>query len=413
MPSIIADTEVAGLIREEEQRQAETLSLVASESFCTDSALAAEATIFANKNASGYPGQRQVAGCEVADRLEGLAIARARRLFRAEHANVQPYSGTIANVAVFRGLLRAGDRVLAMDMRAGGHHSHGDPVHLSGQDYCAQSYSVRPDDGRIDLTAVRRQAREVRPRLIVAGGMAYPRTIDFAAFGEIARDVGAYLLADIAHIAGLVAAGLHPSPVPYADAVTSSTHKTLGGPRAGGLILTRSPVAERIDTALVPGLQGAPALHIIAARAVLFREASLPDFVSLQKRVLSNARAMADELLQVSVPLLTGGTDTHLMVADVGALGFTAEEAERRLATAGVTVSRVLLPKDDRSAGHAHGVRLGSLSVTMRGLDEGECREVARIVGSALLQPDSQRLAGLAGEIRDIASSHPPKRVTT
>jgi glycine hydroxymethyltransferase len=377
MSLLTTDPEVAELIRDEEGRQANSLSLVASESFCTESTLAAGASIFANKNASGYPGRRNAAGCEVADRLERLAVARARQLFGAEHANVQPYSGTIANIAVFRGLLALGDPVLAMDFRAGGHHSHGGSGHLSGQDYRVATYGATGDNGCIDYAAVRRQAQEIRPHLIVAGGMAYPRAIDFASFGEIARGVGAYMLADIAHIAGLIAAGLHQSPIPYADAVTSSTHKTLGGPRAGGLILSRATVMDQIDAALVPGLQGAPAMHIIAARAVLFKEAARPEFVTLQRRVLLNARAMAEEFVRGSIHLLTGGTDTHLMVADVGAWGLTAEEAERRLSASGITASRVALPSDARRAGDEHGIRLGSLSVTMRGLGDRACGEIS------------------------------------
>lgn len=401
-----ADAPIAALIDQECARNNATLNLIASESYCPRATLEAEASILVTKNATGYPESRAVAGCEYVNAIETLAQARARALFGAEHANVQALSSTIGNIAVLRGLLQPGDTILHLAEAAGGHHSHGAAYHASGTDYCSVSFGVDEARGGFDFDALRAQARAVRPRMVIAGSTAYPRAIDFRGLRAIADEVGALLFADLAHVAGLVVTGLHENPVPYADVATTSTHKTLCGPRTGGLLLCKARLAEAIDTALFPGMQGAPGAHIIAARAVLFDLAARPAFGALMRAVLRNARALADAMLEAGLPLYLGGTDTHMVVVDLRDAAIGGRAAERRLEAHGVVSNAVQLPERPGAPGRA-GLRLGSTAMTIRGMEEAGFRQLAPLIASVLRARDDTPDDHVRSRVADLAHRHP------
>jgi glycine hydroxymethyltransferase len=402
-----ADPEMAALLVDEWKRQATTVNLIASESYCPRATIDAESSILVNKNATGYPGAREVAGCTVVDTIERLAVERARRLFGAEHANVQALASTVANVAVLRGLLKAGDTILSLDTLAGGHHSHGAPVHVSGQDYRVVGFGVDEDTDCIDHLAVQRLAEQVRPRMIIAGSTAYPRAIDFGALHAAAESVGAMLFADIAHVAGLVVAELHGNPMPYADVVTTSTHKTLCGPRTGGLVLSKRIHAEAIDAAIFPGIQGAPGAHIIAGRAVLFELVGREEFRELMRAVVTNARALAAALAAHGLRLYTGGTDTHMVVIDLRMEGWDGPAVERVLESYGILSNATNLPSRRGARGRA-GLRLGTTAMTIRGMDEADFRAVGTTLATILsLGTDHPVDRGLHREITTLAEEHP------
>jgi len=402
-----ADPEMAGLLVAEHERQTATVNLIASESYCPQATIDAEASILVNKNATGYPGARDVAGCAVIDQIERLAVERARRLFGAEHANVQALASTVANVAVLRGLLKPGDPILALDVLAGGHHSHGAPYHISGQDYQVVRFGIDEDTGIIDLLAVRRLAEQVRPRMIIAGSTAYPRAIDFGALHAAAKSVGAMLFADIAHVAGLVVAGIHDNPTRYADVVTTSTHKTLCGPRTGGLALSKQIHAAAIDAAIFPGIQGAPGAHIIAGRAVLFDLVGREEFRGLMRAVVTNARALAAALAAHGLRLYTGGTDTHMVVIDLRTEAWDGRAVERALENHGILSNWVNLPSRRGESGRA-GLRLGTTAMTIRGMDEADFRTVGTALATILsVGPDRPVDPGLRRQIATLAQEHP------
>ena len=389
-----ADPEIAALTRREYERQRDGIELIASENYPSPAVRAAMASIFTAKYAEGYPGKRYYGGCEVVDKMENLARERLLRLFHADgwHANVQPHSGSQANMAVFAAALAPGDPVMGMSLEAGGHLTHANPQGLEGKLYNARQYGVNPETGLIDYDQVQRIALEHKPRLIVCGASAYPRMIDFARFRQIADSVGAYLLADIAHIAGPIAAGLHPSPIPYADFVTSTTHKTLRGPR-GGLILCRAEHARAIDRAVFPVLQGGPLEHIIAAKAVCFHEAAQPAFADYQRRTLQNAKALEKAFASRGFQMVTGGTDNHLLLLNTyGSLGLTGRQAEDRLFQCHITVNKNTIPGETLKPSEASGIRIGSPSVTTRGMDERDMEEIADIIALALTQGASNDL---------------------
>ena len=345
--------------------------------------MAATGSVLTNKYAEGYPGRRYYGGCEHVDTVETLAIDRAKELFQAEHANVQPHSGAQANMAVYQALLEPGDRVLGMSLSHGGHLTHGSPVNMSGKWYHFFHYGVDPSTETLDYDQVRDQAKKHRPKLIVAGASAYPRKIDFAPLKEIADEVGAYLMVDMAHIAGLVAAGIHPNPVPYADVVTTTTHKTLRGPR-GGMILAKEELAKAIDKAVFPGTQGGPLMHVIAAKAVALKEAMAPEFADYQRQIVANAKQLAASLMEKGFRLVSGGTDTHLMLVDVKAVGLTGKEAESALDQVGITVNKNTIPFDTESPVVTSGIRLGTPAVTTRGMKEREMEEIAELIAQTL-----------------------------
>jgi glycine hydroxymethyltransferase len=377
------DPEVFASIAAEEKRQRDNLELIASENYASRAVREAMACVMTNKYAEGYPGKRYYGGCEYVDIAENLAIDRLKQLFKADHANVQPHAGAQANMAVFMAHLQPGDTVLGMSLAHGGHLTHGTKVSFSGKQYNALAYSVRKDTELIDFDEVRALAREHKPKMIIAGASAYPRTMEYAPFREIADEVGATFLVDMAHIAGLVAVGLHPSPVPFADFVTSTTHKTLRGPR-GGLILCTQKWAQAIDKSVFPGIQGGPFMHVIAAKAVAFGEALRPDFATYQRNVVNNAKAMADEFVSRGLRLVGGGTDTHLMLVDVSVKGLTGKATEAYLDEIGITVNKNAIPYDQQKPFVASGIRIGTPAITSRGFGEAECREVARIMCDAL-----------------------------
>ena len=377
------DPEIAKALRDETHRQNRNLELIASENFVSPAVLEAVGSVLTNKYAEGYPGRRYYGGCEVVDVVEELAIARARELFGAEHVNVQPHSGAQANMAVYFTLLKPGDVVLGPNLSHGGHLTAGSPVNYSGKLYSIAAYGVRRDTERIDLDEVRDLARRHRPRLIVAGGSAFPRTIDFAPFGEIAREVGAALMADIAHPAGLVAAGLHPSPVGIADFVTTTTHKTLRGPR-GGLVMCRAAHAAMLDRTVMPGVQGGPLMHVIAGKAVALREALTPEWKAYQHQIVANARALAAALLARGFRLVTGGTDTHLLLVDLTARNITGKDAQEALDRAWITVNKNTIPFETKSPMVTSGIRLGTPAVTTRGMRESEMEIIADLIDRVL-----------------------------
>jgi glycine hydroxymethyltransferase len=377
------DPEVYDAIAGEERRQKDNLELIASENYASRAVREAMGCVMTNKYAEGYPGKRYYGGCEYVDVAERLAIARLKKLFGADHANVQPHAGAQANMAVFMAHLQPGDTVLGMSLAHGGHLTHGTKVSFSGKIYNAVAYGVRKDDELVDFDQVRSMAREHKPKMIIVGASAYPRAFEFAPFREIADEVGATLMADIAHIAGLIAAGLHPTPVPIADFVTSTTHKTLRGPR-GGIILCTEKWAQAVDKSVFPGIQGGPLMHTIAAKAVAFGEALRPDFKTYQQQVIDNARAMAQEFTRAGLRLVAGGTDTHLMLVDVSVKGLTGKAVEEYLDKIAITVNKNAIPYDQQKPFVASGVRIGTPAITSRGLGLDECREVARIICDAL-----------------------------
>src|SRR5207249_991469 len=401
------DPEIAKALREEAQRQHRNLELIASENFVSDAVLEAVGSVLTNKYAEGYPGRRYYGGCEVVDVVEDLAVARAKELFGAEHANVQPHSGAQANMAVYFTLLKPGDTVLGPNLSHGGHLTAGSPVNYSGKLYSIVAYGVRKDTERIDLDQVRDLARQHRPKLIIAGGSAFPRAIDFAPFRDIAREVGASLMADIAHPAGLVATGLHPSPVGLADFVTTTTHKTLRGPR-GGMVMCGTVHAQALDKTVMPGVQGGPLMHVIAAKAVAFKEALAPSFRHYQEQVVGNARALADALMARGYRLVSGGTDTHLLLVDLGPRGITGKDAQEALDRAFITVNKNTVPFETRSPMVTSGVRIGTPAVTTRGMREAEMAEIARLIDQVLANLDSSLVqAKVRGEVQELTNRFP------
>lgn len=375
------DPEVYAAVMSEINRQRNKIELIASENFVSETVMETNSTPLTNKYAEGYPGKRYYGGCEYVDVAENLAIERAKKLFGAGYANVQPHSGAQANMAVFFALLTPGDTVLSMSLDHGGHLSHGSPVNMSGKYFNIVPYGVTKDTNTIDYEEVRRLALESKPKLILAGASAYPRVIDFEKFAEIAKEVGAYLMVDMAHIAGLVAAGVHPSPMPYADVVTTTTHKTLRGPR-GGLILTNDEeLAKKFNKAIFPGIQGGPLMHTIAAKAVCFGEALKPEFKTYQEQVAKNAQALAAQLIKEGFRLVSGGTDNHLMLVDLTDMGVTGKEAEKMLDEVGITVNKNAIPFDTRSPFITSGIRIGTPASTSRGFVEEDMEEVGKLIG--------------------------------
>jgi glycine hydroxymethyltransferase len=401
-----ADPEIFAAISNEERRQRDNLELIASENYASRAVREANASVMTNKYAEGYPGKRYYGGCEFVDVAENLALERLRKLFGAEHANVQPHAGAQANMAVLMAVLQPGDTILGMSLAHGGHLTHGTKVSFSGKLYNAVAYGVRKEDELIDFDQVRALAREHKPKLIIAGASAYPRTMEYAPFREIANEIGATFLVDMAHIAGLVATGLHPSPVPLADFVTSTTHKTLRGPR-GGLILTTAAYAQAIDKSVFPGIQGGPFMHTIAAKAVAFAEALEPSFTTYQRQVIVNARAMGEELQRAGARLVGGGTDTHLLLVDLTPKGLTGKAVEAYLDEIRVTVNKNAIPFDPQKPAVTSGIRLGSPAITSRGFDEADAREVGRIIGEALGDVGTGTKKGaLLARVAELTSQH-------
>ena len=396
-PLAEVDPMISRAIDDEVRRQAEGLELIASENFVSEAVLEAMGSVFTNKYAEGYPRKRYYGGCEFADVVEQTAIDRAKELFGAEHANVQPHSGSQANMTVYLAALKYGDTILGMNLSHGGHLTHGHPLNFSGLSYKVADYGVSRETERIDYDELQRIAEESRPKLIICGASAYPRTIDFERIGQIASSVGARVMADIAHIAGPIAAGLHPSPVPHADFVTTTTHKTLRGPR-GGLILCRAgednAIAKEVDRKVFPGVQGGPLIHIIAAKAVAFSEALRDDFKDYQRRILANAKMLASELGEQGFRLISGGTDNHLVLVDVymGGKGVTGKVAEKALEAAGITANKNTIPFDTNKPFVASGIRLGTPALTTRGMGEEEMRQVARLIAAILHEPESEEV---------------------
>ena len=401
-----ADPEIHAAIAGEERRQRENLELIASENYASRAVRDAMGCVMTNKYAEGYPGKRYYGGCEYVDIAETLALDRLKRLFGADHANVQPHAGAQANMAVFMAHLQPGDFVLGMSLAHGGHLTHGTKVSFSGKLYNALAYGVRRDTELVDFHEVRSLAREHKPKMIIAGASAYPRTLDFVPFREIADEIGATLLVDMAHIAGLVAVGLHPSPIPLADFVTSTTHKTLRGPR-GGFILCTEKWAQAIDKSVFPGIQGGPLMHMIAAKAVGFGEALAPDFKRYQQQVLDNAKAMAQEFVRAGYRLVAGGTDTHLMLVDLSVKGLTGKAVEAYLDEIAITVNKNAIPFDQQKPMIASGIRLGTPAITTRGFDVDECREIARIICEGLADVGERaKIERLRDRVRELTSRH-------
>jgi glycine hydroxymethyltransferase len=385
------DPQIAKAIKAEAQRQADNLVLIASENYTSKAVMEAQASVLTNKYAEGYPGKRYYGGCENADTVENLAVERAMKLFRAEFANVQPHSGSQANMAVYFSFLEPGDVILGMDLAHGGHLTHGSAASFSGKLYRAIFYGVDPETHRIELDQVRHLAKTFRPKMIIAGASSYPRIIDFKVFKQIAEEVGAFLMADMAHIAGLVAAGLHPSPVPFADFVTSTTHKTLRGPR-GGFIVGKATYAREINGSVFPGIQGGPLMHTIAAKAVAFRDAMSSEFADYQRQVVINARTLGEELMSGGLQLVSGGTDNHLLMVDLTETALTGLDAEQALAKAGIVVNKNSVPYDRRGPKLTSGIRLGTPALTTRGMKEEEIRDIARLIVRVLEQPDDENI---------------------
>ena len=401
------DPEIAQAIAAERQRQQENIELIASENFTSPAVMEAQGSVLTNKYAEGYPKKRWYGGCENVDTVETLAIARARKLFGAEHANVQPHSGSGANMAVYFAFLKPGDKMLTMDLTHGGHLTHGNKANFSGKFFEIVHYGVRQDDERIDYDQLARMAREHRPKMITVGASAYSRIIDFQRMGEIAREVGALLLADIAHIAGLVATGLHPSPIEHADFVTTTTHKTLRGPR-GGLIMCKEKYAKEIDSQAFPGIQGGPLMHVIAAKAVCFLEALQPSFKAYQGQIVKNARALAEGMKRNNYRLVSGGTDNHLMLVDVGARGLTGKDCQIALDEAGITVNKNTIPFETRSPFQASGIRLGTPAVTTRGMKEQEMAAIADMISEVLMDiKDLDTVAEVRHRVRELTARFP------
>ncbi len=408
-PLAQVDPLIGNAINDEVRRQAEGLELIASENFVSEAVLEAMGSVFTNKYAEGYPKKRYYGGCEFADVVEQAAIDRAKELFGAEHANVQPHSGSQANMAVYLAALEYGDQILGMNLSHGGHLTHGHPLNFSGFSYKVADYGVSRETEQIDYDELQHIAEEHKPKLIVCGASAYPRTINFERIGEIARSIGARVFADIAHIAGPIAAGLHPSPVPHADYVTTTTHKTLRGPR-GGLILCKQEHAAEINRKLFPGIQGGPLVHIIAAKAVAFGEALRDDFKEYQRNILKNAKALAAELQEQGLRIISGGTDNHLVLVDVflDGKGITGKDAEKALEAAHITVNKNTIPFDTNKPFVTSGVRLGTPALTTRGMGEEEMRSVARLIAEILHAPQSEKVRGKVQQsVLELASRFP------
>src|SRR5688500_12003382 len=401
------DPEIAGVLRDERHRQNTGLELIASENFVSQAVMEAQGSVLTNKYAEGYPGKRYYGGCEFVDVAESLAISRARELFGAEHANVQPHSGAQANMAVYFTLLKPGDTVLGMNLAHGGHLTHGHPLNFSGKLYTIVPYGVRPDDERIDYEALEQLAHEHRPKMIMVGASAYPRVIEFERIGRVGKDIGAPVVTDMAHIAGLVAAKVHPSPVPHSDFVTTTTHKTLRGPR-GGMVLSRAAYAKDLDRTLFPGIQGGPLMHIIAAKAVCLKEAMEPEFEAYQNQIVANAKRLAAGLSAAGFRLVSGGTDNHLMLVDVFSRGLTGKVAEAALDKAGVTVNKNAIPFDRNPPMVASGIRIGTPAVTSRGMREPEMDAIAGFIARALASPDDDGvLSAVRSEVEALCRKFP------
>ncbi len=394
------DPALADAIDAEENRQRNKIELIASENFTSRAVMAAQGSVLTNKYAEGYPDKRYYGGCEHVDVVEDLARERLKELFGAEHANVQPHSGANANLAVYFALLKPGDQVLGMNLAHGGHLTHGSPVNISGTYFNFADYGVDKETETIDYDALEKVAKEVKPKLIVAGASAYPREIDFERIGRVAKEVGALFMVDMAHIAGLVACGLHQSPVPYADVVTSTTHKTLRGPR-GGLILCKADLAKAIDKAVFPGLQGGPLMHVIAGKAAAFGEALKPDYKTYMQQVVTNAKTLAEALVDRGFRLVSGGTDNHLILMDTKAIGMTGKEAEELLDNLGVTTNKNGIPFDTEKPTVTSGLRIGTPAVTTRGMGEAEMVEIADIMKLALIDKDAEAAAHLVKDLTD------------
>ena len=400
-----ADAEVYEAMKLELDRQRNNIELIASENFVSPAVMAAVGSHLTNKYAEGLPGKRYYGGCQYVDIVENLAIERCKQLFGCDHANVQPHSGAQANTAVYFALLNPGDTILGMNLSHGGHLTHGSPVNISGKYFHIVPYGVSKEDERIDYDALEQIALENKPKMIVAGASAYPRVIDFPRLREIADKVGAYLMVDIAHIAGLVAAGLHPSPVPYADIVTTTTHKTLRGPR-GGVIMCKEQYAKAIDKAVFPGMQGGPLMHVIAGKAVAFKEALSPEFKEYQKQVVKNAAAMADEFTRCGVRLVSGGTDNHLMLVDLRDKGMTGKELEKMLDEVNITVNKNTIPFEETSPFITSGIRIGTPSITSRGFKEEDARQIARLISKIIAEKENA-FDSVRAEVRKLCEKYP------
>ena len=384
-----SDPELAAALESELSRQQFNLELIASENIVSPSVMAIQGSVLTNKYAEGYPDKRYYGGCEFVDQAEMLAIERAKKLFQAAHVNVQPHSGSQANMAVYFALLKTGDTILGMDLAHGGHLTHGSPVSFSGRLFHFVHYGVHPDTGIIDYDRLKTLAEQHRPKMIVAGASAYPRIIDFKQFSDIAASVGAYLMVDMAHIAGLVAAGVHPSPIPYADVTTSTTHKTLRGPR-GGLILSKADYGQRLNKEIFPGIQGGPLMHVIAAKAAAFQEALSEEFKTYQMQTVKNARALSEHLMEGGVRLVSNGTDNHMLLADLRSLGVTGKDAETALGLAGITVNKNTVPFDTLGPAITSGVRIGTPAITTRGMQETEMALIAKMILDVFRNIDNQ-----------------------
>jgi glycine hydroxymethyltransferase len=407
------DPEISAVIHLEERRQRLKLEMIASENYCSAAVLEAVGSVLTNKYAEGYPGHRYYGGCEYVDIAENLARDRAKQLFGAEHANVQPHAGAQANMAAYFALLEPGDTAMGLNLAQGGHLTHGLSANFSGKLYNFVPYGVDKETEQLDYDAVCQIARECRPKLIVTGATAYPRTIDFLRFREIADEVGALLMVDMAHIAGLVAAGVHPSPVPYADIVTSTTHMTLRGPRSA-FILCKEEHAQKVDRAVFPGMQGGPLMHLVAAKAVAFHEAMQSEFIHYQQQVVENAGILGEELQRGGVRIVSGGTDTHLVLADVSAKGISGRKAERALDVAGITVNKNTIPFDTRSPTVASGIRVGTPALTTRGFGPDEIRQTARWIVQVLDNPDSEEASeSVRREVESLAEHYPVPGIST
>ena len=400
------DPQVGNAVQAEYDRQRRNIELIASENFVSPAVLAAASSVLTNKYAEGYPGKRYYGGCECVDVVEDIARDRAKALFGADHANVQPHSGASANYAVYQALCNVGDTVMGMNLDNGGHLTHGSPVNYSGINYKIVPYGVDPKTHRIDYDQVRDLAKQCKPKMIIAGASAYPRIIDFKAFREIADEVGAYLFVDMAHIAGLVAAGLHPSPVPYADVVTTTTHKTLRGPR-GGVILCKEEHAKKIDKAIFPGSQGGPLMHIITAKAVAFGEAMKPEFKTYQEQVLKNAKVLAESLMDAGFQLVSGGTDNHLMLVDLRPANITGKEMEKRLDQVNITVNKNTIPDDPQSPFVTSGIRVGTPAVTSRGFKEEEMKVVGSLICQCARDDFQSNIESLRAQVKALTSKYP------
>lgn len=404
----VTDPELNGFIHEELERQRNKIELIASENFVSPAVMEAMGTILTNKYAEGYPGHRYYGGCEYVDKVETLAIERAKKLFGANYANVQPHCGASTNLAVYFAFLKPGDTIMGMNLSQGGHLSHGSPVNISGKYFNVVPYGVNPETETIDYAELEKLAQEHHPKMIVAGASAYPRIIDFKRMAEIAHGVGALLLVDMAHIAGLVAAGLHPNPVPYADVVTTTTHKTLRGPRGGLILCNNEEYAKAINKAIFPGIQGGPLMHIVAAKAVAFGEALQPEFKTYQENIVKNAKAFAEALVKEGFRLVSGGTDNHLVLVDVRGQGLTGKDAEHLLDEIGITCNKNTIPFDPASPFVTSGIRLGTPAVTTRGFNEDDMREVAAIIGLVLKNKDNaEKQKEAAARVAALCAKYP------